>query len=441
MVAKINHGNSLYGALAYNQQKVDEGKGQILECNLVMTPADGEFNVYDCVDDFGRFSPSHSRTAKPVVHISLNPHPDDKLTNAQLADIGRQYLEMLGYGGQPWMIFKHEDIDRQHIHLVTTRVKPDGSLVSDHFEKDRSHRIVQQLEKKFGLIPAKGQSRGEAWQLTPVDAAAGDLKRQSANVIKPLSEMYRFRSLSEYRALLSLYNIGVEKVEGENKGNRYKGLVYSVLDTDGQRVGQPLKSSLFGKRYGIEALEQTMLKSGEAVKAAGTVAGMKNTVSATQSDARTGSEFRATLREKGIDLVLRRNDQGRLYGVTYIDHNSRTVLNGSALGKEFSANALSEQFADFSTAVREDLQTPTPPSVRKSQGAPMSAPASTGGASRPASSEHNPATKPSIPALSPIGDAAGSLFSILTPEAGEQDNGQPTPKKRKKKKRLYGRQV
>ncbi|MCC8034622.1 MAG: relaxase/mobilization nuclease domain-containing protein, partial [Rikenellaceae bacterium] len=206
MVSKINHGSNLYGALAYNQQKVDEGKGKVLACNLVLEPADGKYNASACAEDFERYMPAHKRTKKPVVHISLNPHPDDRLSDGQLADLGGQYLERLGYGGQPYMIFKHEDIDRQHIHLVTTRVRLDGSLVPDKFEKDRSSRIVAQLEKDFNLTPAKGQKQAESWQLKPVDAAAGNLKKPLAGVVKPLVDMYRFQPFAEYRALLSLYN-------------------------------------------------------------------------------------------------------------------------------------------------------------------------------------------------------------------------------------------
>lgn len=319
MVSKINHGSNLYGALAYNQEKVDEGLGKLLASNLVMEPADGRFNAYSCKKDFERFMPSHIRTSKPVVHISLNPHPDDKLTDAQLSEIGQKYLERLGYGNQPYMVFKHEDIERQHIHLVTTRVKPDGSLVPDKFEKDRSNKIVQQLEQEFGLIAAKGQRQGEAWQLTPLDVSQGDLKKQAANVLKPLTTQYKFQSLGEYRALLSLYNIGVGKVEGSNEGHSYTGLVYSALDADGNRVGKPLKPSLFGKSYGIEALEQTMKKSSEEIKAGGIVANTRATVSASLAKARTGSEFRAELHEKGIDVILRYGNQGRLFGVTFID--------------------------------------------------------------------------------------------------------------------------
>lgn len=168
--------------------------------------------------------------------------------------------------------------------------------------------------------------------------------------------MYQFQSFGEFRALLSLYNIGVEKVEGDNQGHKYTGLVYSALDADGNRVGKPLKSSLFGKPYGIEALEQTMKKSGEEIKTNKQAAKTKALVAASLNASRNGGEFRANLREKGIDLMLRYGNGGRLFGATFIDHNSRTVLNGSALGKEFSANALGTRFADFSTASREDMQ-------------------------------------------------------------------------------------
>lgn len=421
MVAKINHGNNLYGALAYNQQKVDEEKGKVLGCNLVLEPADGRFNAYSCAEDFERLMPSHKRTKKPVVHISLNPHPDDKLTDERLAEIGRQYLERLGYGDQPYMIFKHEDIDRQHIHLVTTRVRQDGSLVPDKFEKDRSSRIVQQLEKEFGLIPAKGMKQAEAWQLKAVEPEAGNLKKQVSGVVKSVADIYRFQSLAEYRALLSIYNIGVEKVEGSNKGHKYEGLVYSALDADGQRVGKPLKSSLLGKAVGIAGLEQHMKTSAGEIKTGKVVAGTKAIISDALQNSRTENEFRDALRKKGIDVVLRRNDAGRIYGVTFIDHNSRAVLNGSKLGKEFSANALSVRFADNSP--REDLYAPAHCVADDTRNAT------------------DRTDKPSQMDLPSVVNAAGSLLSVFTPEVEGQPENQPGLRRRKKKKRRYGRQM
>jgi len=421
MVADIHMCNNLYGVLAYNQEKIDKGKGQILETNRVFVPFDGQFRVSDCVRDFEQAMPSQINTGKPVIHISLNPHPDDRLTDAQLADISREYLEKMGFGGQPYMIFKHEDIDRQHVHIISTRVRGDGSIISDSKDYERSRKITDALEQKYGLHP-KGESQKEAWQLSPVDVQAGNLKRQVANVIKPLSEMYRFQSLTEYRALLSLYNIGIEKVEGSNNGNKYTGLVYSALVADGNRAGKPLKSSLFGKSQGIELLEQKMERSGEAIKSGKLANKTKVVIAEALKTSRTESDLRTALREKGIDMVLRRNDTGRIYGATFIDHNTRTVLNGSRMGKEFSANALNERFAD--NPLREDLQTPVTQAADNVRNIP--APEDKG--------------KPQTPDLSAATEAAGNLFSFLTPDEGQNDN-QPVPKRRKKKKRRYGRQM
>ncbi len=199
-----------------------------------------------------------------------------------------------------------------------------------------------------------------------MDASSGDLKQQVGNVVKSLSEQYKFHSLPGYRALLSLYNVGVEKVEGDNKGNRYTGLVYSVLDADGNRVGQPLKSSLFGKKYGIAYLEGRM----QEVKAKGFPTSIRATVAASLAGSATGNEFRTRLRKRGIDLILRYGNGDRLFGATFIDHNTRTILNGSALGKDFAANALAERFPDLATASRENRR-PVQAPVVNTQDAPM----------------------------------------------------------------------
>lgn len=427
MVADIHIGNNLYGALAYNQEKIDAGLGKILETNRIFVPADGQFSVGDCMRDFERAMPPQVTTTRGIIHISLNPHPEDKLTDDQLSDIGREYMERLGFGGQPYLIFKHEDIDRQHLHIVSTRVRSDGTLISDKNNYEKSKRITDNLEKKYGLHP-KDKKQGEAWQLSPVNASRGDLKKQVANVIKSLATMYRFQSLGEYRALLSLYNIGLEKVEGDNQGHPYTGLVYSALDAEGNRVCKPLKSSLFGKTYGIEALEQTMKQSGEEIKTKSIAADTRKLVSASLATSRAGGEFRADLQKKGIDLVLRYGNGGRLFGATFIDHNSRTVLNGSALGKEFSANALGSRFADFSQTSRKDLQPVSPASTKETL--------------RP-SGQHEPEDKQLATVKGYSGDDSpvGSLLSVLTPEPDQQDANQPMPKKKRKKKRRYGRQV
>lgn len=414
MVAKISTGQSLYGALAYNQDKVDEGHAKILAANLVLQPEDGQFSIGDCMNDFQRWMPSHYRTEKPVIHISLNPHPDDVLTDEQLSAIGEEYMQKLGYGNQPYLIFKHEDIDRRHIHIVSLRVDSTGKKINDSNEYRRSKAITEELEQKYGLHPAEGQKKGEDWQLTPVDSGKGNLKKQINNVVKPLLKMYRFQSMGEFRALLSLYNIGVEEVKGEVNGCNYHGILYSALNKDGEKNGTPIKSSVLGKSTGIATIEKQMQQSGTVIKDKKLKERTRRVVSAAMQRTRTESDFRKELSAQGIDLVLRHTEDNRIYGVTFIDHRNRVVLNGSRLGKDFSANVFNGYFRN---AKEDSLSVQQPVSADHTE--------------RQFSSDDKVATKDT---------SSGSLLSLFSPDPVLPDREPPLPKKRRKKRRRYGRQ-
>ena len=167
----------MYDALSYNQEKINAGFGNILEANRIFVPADGQFSEGDCMRDFERAMLPQVTTTHGIIHISLNPHPEDRIGDDQLADIGRR-------------------------------------------------------------------------------------------------------------------------------------LVYSALDADGNHAGKPLKSSLLGKPYGIETLEQMIKQSGEEIKTNKKGAKTKALVSASLNASRNGGEFRVNLREKGIDLMLRYGNGG-----------------------------------------------------------------------------------------------------------------------------------
>lgn len=415
MVAKISAGKSLFGALAYNQEKVDDGKAKVLGANLICEPADGKFSIGGVMDDFNRWIPSHFRTKNPVFHVSLNPHPDDKLTNEQLTEIGREYMEKLGYGDQPYLIFKHEDIDREHIHIVSLRVKSDGTKVKDSKEHERSKAITIELERKYNLIPTEGQSQGELWMLSPVDASKGNLKKQIASVIEPLTSMYHFQTMGEYKALLSLYNIGIEELRGEAKGKPYRGLLYSALDKEGNKVGKPLKSSIFSKTVGLNSLEERTTESSQKIKEGKIRDQTRKIVSRALVTAQNESVFRRKLQSSNIDLVLRRNDEGRIYGATFIDHNNRCVLNGSRLGKEYSANALNEKFSN-----KEYIDNTQSQSIQSADVPTINSPVN----------------------LESIGNMIDSVLDIpVFDNSANPDANNRQFKKKRKKKRRYGRQI
>ena len=360
MVAKINVGTSLYGALAYNGEKVNEGEGKLLATNRIFDDGTGQLNIRQAAEDFGRFMPDDVRTRNKVIHISLNPHPEDLLNDAEMKAIAEEYMERLGYGNQPYAIFKHEDIDRHHLHIVSINVDENGRRINKDFLHRRSKRITRELEQKYGLHPAERKRQSKDLPLKKVDISQGDVKRQIGNVLKALSGKYRFQTLGEYRALLSLYNVTVEDVRGNVNGREYQGFVYSATDDDGGKVGNPLKASRFGKRYGYDAFERWSTASRQQIKDGKLHLKTRATALSILGKTNDRNVFVNELKRQGIDVVFRETDTGRIYGTTFIDHRTGCVLNGSRLGKELSANALQSHFAQAAVPSQGIVHHPLP---------------------------------------------------------------------------------
>ena len=339
MVAKISIGSSLYGALAYNSEKINREEGRVLGANKIILPADGQIDIGRIAENFNAFMPKTGNTKKPVLHISLNPHPDDKLTDQDFEILAREYLEKLGFGKQPFMIYKHMDIDRHHIHIVTVNVNEQGKRLNQDFLFRRSKRITTELEEKYNLHKAQREKITPDMAIKKVDLS-GDIKRQVANTVKMVGMRYKFQTIGEYNAVLSLYNIRCEQTDGRVNGREYHGLVYFATDDEGKIIANPFKASRLGKFASRTAIDSRFEKAKDKIDVAPT----KRKVADCLAQSTGKDDFTAKLKDRGIDVVFRYTDEGRIYGVTFIDHNTMTVLNGSRLGKQFSANALNERF-------------------------------------------------------------------------------------------------
>ena len=122
MIAKIGKGSNMYGAILYNQQKVDNENGAVLLLNKIPDTMNGKYSVSYFNKCFEPYLSANIKTEKTVRHISLNPDPADKVSDEQFTDMAQEYMERMGYGNQPYIVFKHTDIDRTHIHIVSTCV-------------------------------------------------------------------------------------------------------------------------------------------------------------------------------------------------------------------------------------------------------------------------------------------------------------------------------
>ena len=355
MVAKISIGSSLYGALAYNGKKMNREEGRVLGANKIILPADGQIDIARMVENFNLFMPKMGRTKKPVLHISLNPHPDDRLTEQQYEILAREYLDKLGFGEQPFIIYKHMDIDRHHIHIVTVNVNEQGKRLNQDFLFRRSKRITTELEEKYNLHKAQREKISPDMPIHKIDPS-GDIKRQVANTVKMVGMRYKFQTIGEYNAILSLYNVKCEQTDGRVNGREYHGLVYFATDDSGRTIATPFKASRLGKFASRTAIDGRFERAKDKIDVAPT----KRKVADVIAHSTGKADFIAKLKERNIDVVLRYTDEGRIYGVTFIDHNTMTVLNGSRLGKEFSANAINDRFNNPANAHSDTPDVATP---------------------------------------------------------------------------------
>ena len=343
MIAKISATENLGGALGYNFKKVEKEEASILFAQNLYQNKEGTYTMAEVFADMESLIPEKCRTKKMVFHCSLNPHPDEKLSDEILAQIAKEYMEALGYGKQPYIVFKHSDIAREHIHIVSLRVNGEGKKINDKFEKRRSKKITDTLERKYNLIPSSKIADKVMNETPKIDTSRGNIKEQVASVLRMVLKHYKFCSLGELNAILGKYNLAVEEVKTEFRGKKYDGLVYVPTDDKGNKVSTPIHASDIGRGVGYTAIQNRIQKSKQTIKLL--IPTIRNKVLQTmRTSPNMEKELRQRLEEQGLRVVIRKNDNGRIYGITFIDDERGAAFNGSRLGKGYSANVFNAYF-------------------------------------------------------------------------------------------------
>ena len=345
MIAKISATENLGGALGYNFKKVEKGEANILLAAELYQSKEGRYTMEDVLADMEALIPKNCRTKKTVFHCSLNPHPDEKLSDEQLTQIAKEYMEALGYGNQPYIVFKHNDIAREHIHIVSLRIDGEGKKINDKFEKRRSKQITDALERKYSLIPSSKVTDREMKEVSKIDTTKGNIKEQVAETLLSVLKHYEFCSLGELNAILSVYNLAVEEVKTEFRGKKYEGLVYVPTDDKGDKVSSPIHASDIGRGVGYTAVQNRMQKSKQAIKPLISIIRYR-VLQTMRTSPKTEEELRQRLEEQGLRAVIRKNESGRIYGITFIDDKEGIALNGSRLGKGYAANVFNGYFSN-----------------------------------------------------------------------------------------------
>ena len=341
MVAKITTPSTITKALNYNEKKVQKGAASCLYAGNFLKDA-GAMNFYEKRDRFKRLIALNTRAKTNSLHISLNFHPSETVSREKLVQIATSYMEKIGFGAQPYLVYEHRDAGHPHLHIVTTSIREDGSrIVTQNIGRNQSQKARKEIEEAFGLVKASGRKTTDALEATTqkIQYGKADTKRSITNVLHTVFSRYQVTSLPALNAVLRLYNLTADR--GEKEGRIYKngGLLYRVLDDAGNKVGIPIKASALSFQPTLAFLE-TQFQKGEAGRPPHKQK-LKTAIDfVLQQQPRNLDQFTARLKEEKISAVLRKNADAFVYGVTYIDHRTGAVFNGSDLGKEYSAAAL-----------------------------------------------------------------------------------------------------
>lgn len=338
------------GVLLYNKLKLDKELARVLACHrLPITPHDGTLDVRLLCRAFEpHLAHPASRLSDPVFHVSLNPNPEDKVSDSQLVEMAHAYMESMGYGDQPYVVFLHEDIKRKHLHIVSSCIDGQGKTIDRFKWKTRSMEATKAIEQEFALIPTVPQQKSRTYETPrPVHYTSSDIKAQMASVVRHVIGRFRFSSRGELNTLLRLFNVSVEECRGQIAGREYEGIIYGVLDEKGQRVGKPIKASRIGQDVGYKALLKKYTQGKAWVKENRTaLQPLRDVIMQAMNSSHTPEEFAAKIAPASLSVTFHRSEQadGRIYGVTFIDHRNDIVINGSRLDKAFAANRFEKLF-------------------------------------------------------------------------------------------------
>jgi len=349
MVAVIKTGYSIRRIFQYNENKVKEG---LAECiGAINYPIDVE-KMTDTMklNRLLHQTKLNERVSRNSVHISLNFDPKDRgLNRKSLIEIAETYMKKIGFGDQPFLVYRHDDAGHPHIHIVSVKVRPDGSRIDmQNIGRNQSEKARIEIEKSFGLTVASENKRQESFRLKPVDVQKVqyghiDTRRAIGNVLEAVLGNYKYSSLPELNAILKQYNVLADRGSERSQVFKFEGLLYRIIDDEGKPIGVPIKASRF---YNAPTLK--FLKEQFEVNRSKKVLCKSRTRSTIDHvlEKKPGNldELCKSLEKKGIHCAIRKNENGTIYGITYVDHISKCVFNGSDLEKPYSAMGIQDSF-------------------------------------------------------------------------------------------------
>ncbi|MCD2424374.1 relaxase/mobilization nuclease domain-containing protein [Niabella pedocola] len=344
MVVRIKSGKSIRGVLSYNENKVKDSVAQCIEAvGFGCLPEELSFG--NKLSRFIKLTERNKIAKTNAIHITLNFHPDEKLSDGSLKNIAATYMEKIGFGDQPYLVYRHFDAAHDHIHIATVNIRSDGTRIDIHdIGRNESEQARKEIEETFRLIHAEGRAYSMTTVLKPADLTQAKYgkrptKNEISNIVRTVAKSFKYGSFKEYSDILREYNVLASRGEPGTKMHKEGGLVYQLFDKNKNKgVGIPIKSSSIYEKPTLKNIEQRFEQNKVARKQyRQRVIRTVDRILTNPTDKRA---FIAALEAENIIADFKTNEDLYIYGITFLDKNTGCFFNGSDIGKAYSAKAI-----------------------------------------------------------------------------------------------------
>lgn len=356
MVAVIRSSRSARRCCEYNEKKLEQGAASCIMAGNY--PADPwELSKKERMLVMQKRLALNARAQRSSLHIVLSFHPDDKLTTRQLCKICERYMDQVGLGEQPFLVYQHLDTLHPHLHIVTVTIKADGAAMQAFPTRIAISKNVRgRIEKEFNLTRAAGQlpmqhhhQSAQRLQYGKVHTAQG-----IAAVLAVVLPHFKYSSLLELNAVLRHYNVIAKTGGPHSRTYQNQGLYYQMLSEQGKTLGVPVKASSLPSRPTLSYLQERFQVNSNLTATAQqrlkTLIGLAIIGQAQPSFA----GLQGRLASEGVQTVFAYDQSGQLKQIVFVDFISRSAISASRLGERYSPSM-----------ILQPLQAATAPAARQ----------------------------------------------------------------------------
>lgn len=343
MVAKFHESRNIVKSLMYNEKKVEIGLAECIHAgNLVINAKN--LDIHMKKNFLKLWSSLNVNIQVNCVHISLSFHPQDReILNLALATISAKFMDEIGFGNQPYLVYQHKDTSIPHVHIVSTNVQDNGKQMETFYIcKHKIMPTLKKLEREFGLTPyAHEKNKPHQYQAPTQSLNYGDrpTKKSIEEVILFMIDNYSFTNFEEWNSLLKIFNIKSTQLAVNEKRSK-PGIIYSVINpTTNKAVGVPIQAGKLAGRPTFNTLAALYQRNSINQERLSARIIIELTLLSVHGKL-TKNNLIDELTTRGIDIILRQHTSDQPEIVTYIDHHNKCAVEECKLPEEIQIKNL-----------------------------------------------------------------------------------------------------